>query len=139
MFGGGLALGNTILVSGAAQYIVDLLPTFSNSFILVILVVTTVSVFLTEFMSNTAFAATFIPIFLTFAKSLGMNPFLVILTVGVSSSLAFMLPIGTPPNAIVSKVKEVKISDMAKTGFFMNIISIFLWSLYAMLLSGFLF
>jgi len=137
MFGGGLALGHTLLVSGAAQYIVDLLPGFSNSFILIILVITTMSVFLTEFMSNTAFASTFIPIFLIFAKSLGMNPFLLILTVGVCSSLAFMLPIGTPPNAIVYRIKEVKISDMIKTGVFMNIISILLWSLYVLFLSGF--
>ncbi len=137
MFGGGLALGHTLLVSGAAQYIVDLLPTFSNSFILVILVVTTISVFLTEFMSNTAFASTFIPIFLIFAKSLGMNPFLLILTVGVCSSLAFMLPISTPPNAIVYRIKEIKISDMVKTGIFMNIISIILWVFYVFLLSGY--
>jgi len=135
MFGGGLAVGHTLLVSGAAQYIVDLLPTFSNSFIVIILIVTTLSVFLTEFMSNTAFASTFIPIFLIFAKSLGMDPFLLVLTVGVCSSLAFMLPISTPPNAIVYRVKEVKISDMVKTGIFMNIISILLWCLYVLFLS----
>lgn len=139
MFGGGLALGHTLLVSGAAQYIVDLLPTFSNVFILVILLITTTSVFLTEFMSNTAYASTFIPIFLIFAKILGMNPFLLILTVGVCSSLAFMLPIGTPPNAIVYRIKEVRISDMVKTGVFMNIISILLWVLYVLFLSGFYF
>jgi len=138
MFGGGLALGHTLLVSGAAQYIVNLLPGFSNSFILIILIITTMSVFLTEFMSNTAFASTFIPIFLIFAKGLGMNPFLLILTVGVCSSLAFMLPIGTPPNAIVYRIKEIKISDMVKTGIFMNIISILLWCLYVLFLTRFL-
>jgi len=137
MFGGGLALGHTLLASGAAQYIVDLLPAFSSSFITVILIVTTISVFLTEFMSNTAFASTFIPIFLIFAKSLGMDPFILVLTIGVCSSLAFMFPISTPPNAIVYRIKEVKIKDMVKTGILMNIISIIMWVLYVLLLNGF--
>jgi sodium-dependent dicarboxylate transporter 2/3/5 len=132
LFGGGLALGNSLLVSGTAQYIVEFLPEWNN-FILIIFVIASLSVMLTEFMSNTAFSATFIPLFLLFANSLGINPLFVVLTVAVCSSLAFMLPIGTPPNTIVYKTKYVKIFDMIKTGILLNVISIILWTLYVFL------
>jgi sodium-dependent dicarboxylate transporter 2/3/5 len=60
-----------------------------------------------------------------------------VLTAAVCSSFAFMLPIGTPPNAIVYRTKNVKISDMVKTGIFMNIISVLLWVLYVAFLNNF--
>lgn len=133
MFGGGLALGNALLASGAAQYIVEFLPKF-NSFILNIFVIAIIIHILTEFMPNTAVSSTFILVFLLFANSLGMNPLMLILTAAVCSSLSFMLPVGTPPNVIVYRTKYVKISDMIKTGFFIKIISILLWTLFVFLM-----
>ena len=89
--------------------------------------------FSTELLSNTALSATMIPIVIQLYKSLGFNPFLGILTVDVCSDMAFMLPIATPPNAIVSKTKHVNFRSMIKYGFWLNIIVIILWVLYAKL------
>jgi len=136
MFGGGLALGNALLVSGGAQYIVGFLPQ-SNNFILTVFLIASITLVLTEIMSNTAFSATFIPAFLLYANSIGASPMTLVLTAAVCSSFAFMLPIGTPPNAIVYRTKNVKISDMVKTGIFMNIISVLLWVLYVAFLNNF--
>ncbi len=135
MFGGSIALGNALLASGTAQYIVEFLPRPDN-FILTILLVTSISVAIDQFMSSTAFSATFIPVFLLFANSIGMNPLIIVLSVTVASSFSFMLPISTPPNALVHRTRYVKISEMIKTGFLLIIISILLWVLYAIFLNG---
>ena len=139
MFGGGLAIGNTLFVSGAAQYIVNLLPSFPTNFILIILIISAISNYATEVIPNTAFVATFVPVFLVMAKSMGINPLFVILTVGVCGSMAFTLPTGTPPNAIVYKTKYFHISEMVKTGIILEIISLILWVLYVLFLSGIYF
>jgi hypothetical protein len=98
MFGGGLALGNTLFVSGVAQYLVDLLPQFPTNFMLIILIISAISNYATEVIPNTAFVSTFVPIFVILTKSTGLNPLFIILTVGVCGSMAFTLPIGTLPS-----------------------------------------
>jgi sodium-dependent dicarboxylate transporter 2/3/5 len=137
MFGGGLALGNVLFVSGAAQYMVDLLPQFPNNFMLVILIISVISNYVTEILPNTAFASTFVPIFVVLARSMGINPLFVILSAGICGSMAFLLPTGTPPNAIVYKTKYFRVSEMIKTGFLLKIILLILWVLYVFLLKGF--
>lgn len=137
MFGGGLALGSTLFVSGAAQYMVDLLPKFPTNFILIILIISLISIFVTEFIPNTAFASTFVPIFVILANNMGINPLFIILSAGICGSMAFLLPIGTPPNAIVYKTKYFRITEMIKTGFLLKIVALILWVLYVFLVSSF--
>ena len=137
MFGGGLALGNILFVSGAAQFMVDLLPQFPNNFMLVILIISVISNYVTEILPNTAFASTFVPIFVVLTRSMGINPLFVILSAGICGSMAFLLPIGTPPNAIVYKTKYFRVSEMIKTGFLLKMILLVLWVLYVFLLKGF--
>jgi sodium-dependent dicarboxylate transporter 2/3/5 len=137
MFGGGLALGNTLFASGAAQYMVDLLPQFPKNFMLIILIIGVISNYVTEILPNTAFASTFVPIFVVLTRSMGINPLFVILSAGVCGSMAFLLPTGTPPNAIVYKTKYFHVSDMIKTGVVLEILSLIIWVLYVFLLSGF--
>ncbi len=137
MFGGGLALGNILFVSGAAQFMVDLLPQFPNNFMLVILIISAISNYVTEVLPNTAFASTFVPIFVVLTRSMGINPLFVILSAGICGSMAFLLPTGTPPNAIVYKTKYFRVSEMIKTGFLLKIILLILWVLYVFLLKGF--
>jgi sodium-dependent dicarboxylate transporter 2/3/5 len=139
MFGGGLALGSTLMASGTAQYIVDMLPEFPSNFILVILIIGAISNYITEIMPNTAFVSTFVPIFLVLAKSIGMNPLFIVLTAGICGSMAFLLPIGTPPNSIVYKTKYFRVSEMIKTGLVLEIVSLFIWVAYVYVLNGIYF
>lgn len=136
MFGGGVALGSTLFVSGVAQYIVNIFPSFSTNLIQIIPAISIISNSLTEFMPSTAFTSTFAPIFLVMAKNIGVNPFFVILTVGICASMTFMLPIGTPPNMIVYKTKYFRVAEMIKTGIILKLILLFIWILYVFLLNG---
>ena len=87
------------------------------------LVLTAFIVFLTEFTSNTATAALMTPIFISVAEGLGLPPVSLAAIVACSASCAFMLPIATPPNAIVFSTGYIKQSEMVKVGFILNIIS----------------
>jgi len=137
MFGGGLALGSTLFASGAANYIVDLLPDFSTNFVIIILVISAMSNYITDIVPNTAFVSTFAPIFLLWTKNMGINPIFVILSVSIAGSMDFTLPTGTPPNAIVYKTRYFRISEMVKTGLILETVSLFLWVLYMIFLNGF--
>nr|XP_019968403.1 PREDICTED: solute carrier family 13 member 5-like [Paralichthys olivaceus] len=78
----------------------------------------------TECASNVATATLFLPILASMAQSMGLNPLYVMIPCTLSASFAFMLPVATPPNAIVFSYGLLKVSDMAKTGVVMNIIGI---------------
>ena len=82
--------------------------------------VATFIIFLTEFTSNTASAALLVPIFISIAQSLGMPEIGLALIIGLGASCAFMLPVATPPNAIVFGTGEVRQSDMVKAGFYLK-------------------
>ena len=97
--------------------------------VLVILAVTALVIFLTEITSNTATAAAFIPVIIGVAGGLGYtehNVLLFAIPVALAATCAFMLPVATPPNAIAYGSGYVRIKDMIKAGFWLNIISIFL-------------
>ncbi|SSZ29902.1 Na(+)/dicarboxylate symporter [Aggregatibacter aphrophilus] len=81
-------------------------------------------IFLTEFTSNTASVALLVPIFISIAQSLGMPEIGLALIIGLGASCAFMLPVATPPNAIVFGTGEVKQSEMVRVGFILNIICV---------------
>ncbi|GHA58143.1 SLC13 family permease [Photobacterium aphoticum] len=98
-----------------------------------ILVVAGFVVFLTEFASNTASAALLVPVFATVAEALGVSPVILSALIAVAASCAFMLPVATPPNAIVFGSGHIKQSEMMKVGIYLNIACIGILSLIAYL------
>jgi len=102
------------------------------------LMVVTLIIFLTELTSNTATTTALIPIFVVMAEGLGINPLAVILPATIAASCAFMLPVATPPNAIVFSSNLIRIPEMAKAGFWLNLTGILLISLLTQLTLGYL-
>ncbi|AFZ67802.1 SLC13 family permease [Deinococcus peraridilitoris] len=125
LFGGGLALASAFGATGLAQAIGGAVSGLSGINVwLLVLLVTTMIVFLTELTSNTATAATFLPIMGAVAGGLGENALLLAIPVAIATSAAFMMPVATPPNAIVFAYEDLKIRDMVRAGFVLNIASI---------------
>jgi sodium-dependent dicarboxylate transporter 2/3/5 len=127
LFGGGLALAEGFKTSGLASWIatqVTLIEGLSLAVLLLILIATVN--FLTEITSNLATTAMLLPIIAPVALSLNVHPFTLMVGITVAASCAFMLPVATPPNAIVFGSGYLKIPDMVKAGIWMNIISIIL-------------
>nr|KAF6417142.1 solute carrier family 13 member 5 [Molossus molossus] len=126
LLGGGFALAKGCEVSGLSKWMgqqmepLHVLPPAAISLILSLLI----AVF-TECTSNVATTTLFLPIFATMSRSIGLNPLYVMLPCTLSASFAFMLPVATPPNAIVFAYGHLKVSDMVKTGLMMNVIGIF--------------
>ncbi len=123
LFGGGISLSYILKVSNTSKFIanafvssVGFLPS-----LLLVLSVTAFMIFMTELMSNTATAAIFIPILIAAAKEMGLPPQELAIPAGIAASCAFMLPVATPPNAIVYGTGEIKQSDMIKVGLIMNL------------------
>ncbi|WP_457679512.1 SLC13 family permease [Thermovibrio sp.] len=123
LFGGGIALSHFLKTTGASKFIAGLLIGVVNGLPLffIILITTLFMIFLTEIMSNTATAAIFVPILISAAQSLNIPPYLLALPAGVAASCAFMLPVATPPNAIVYGTGEVKQGNMVKVGLTLNL------------------
>ena len=127
LFGGGLALADGFKATKLADWIGNQVSLFQNAPVLIlILAVTALIIFLTELTSNTATAAMVMPILSAVAIGLGQNPLLLVVPAAVAASCAFMLPVATPPNAIVFGSGYVTIPQMAKSGFGLNIIGILL-------------
>jgi sodium-dependent dicarboxylate transporter 2/3/5 len=91
---------------------------------IIVLVVTTAVVFLTELTSNTATTATLVPVFLALALGLGLPPLVLILPATLAASCAFMLPVATPPNAVVFGSGYLRVRQMSKAGFWLNLVAI---------------
>ena len=125
LFGGGLALAGAFEATGLAQWIGDMVGGLQgvNLWVL-ILVVTTAIVYLTEITSNTASTATFLPILGAVAVGLGVPVEYLMVPVALGASMAFMMPVATPPNAIVFSYEGLHLADMVKAGLLLNIISI---------------
>jgi sodium-dependent dicarboxylate transporter 2/3/5 len=130
LFGGGFALAKGFTVSGLSEYIghqfVDMKDL--DPMALVAGVSATV-VFLTEVTSNTATSEMLLPLVASVAKAIDINPLLLMLSVTLSASMAFMMPIATPPNAIVFASGKLRIRDMIKTGIIINLVAIVLITL----------
>ena len=126
LFGGGLTLSAVLKDSGASKILADSIVFMieGQHFYLIGLLVATFIIFLTEFTSNTASAALLVPIFISIAQSLGMPEIGLALIIGLGASCAFMLPVATPPNAIVFGSGQVKRSEMVKAGFVLNLVCI---------------
>ena len=125
LFGGGLSLAAAISGTGLAEWIAVQTSEFDTlPILLILLIVVTTVVFLTEITSNTATAAAFVPILAAVAIGLGQNPLLFAIPAAIAASCAFMLPVATPPNAVVYSSEEVTMLEMTKAGIWLNLIFI---------------
>ena len=125
LFGGGLAIAQGFQSSGLANWIAENLTQLNGfSLFIILLVLITAVNFLTEITSNLATTAMLLPILAPTAVILGVHPYLLMVGATLAASCAFMLPVATPPNAIVFGSNYLKISDMVRVGILMNIISI---------------
>jgi len=132
LFGGGLSLASSIGSSGLGSWIGQSLTILSNvPPIILILAVATLIIFLTELTSNVATTSTFLPVVGTVAVALGIAPVALTIPVVLAASCAFMLPVATPPNAIVFGSGKISIPDMMKAGFALNMIGIILVTMFA--------
>ena len=127
LFGGGMALAKGFDTSGLAIWIGSQMSFFNTIPLLALLCLLVAMVnFLTEITSNLATTAMLLPVLVALAETIGVNPYYLLVGATVAASCAFMLPVATPPNAVVFGSKILKIDDMIKKGFWMNLISIFI-------------
>ncbi|MCM3323114.1 MULTISPECIES: SLC13 family permease [Cytobacillus] len=125
LFGGGLAIAKGFKDSGLATWIGEQLTVLEGvHLVIVILCVTALVTFLTEITSNTATATMMFPIMASLALALDLHPYALMVAAAIAASCAFMLPVATPPNAIVFGSGYLKIGDMAKSGFWLSIFTI---------------
>ncbi|AEF96159.1 anion transporter [Methanotorris igneus Kol 5] len=125
LFGGALSLSYILSTTGASEYIANIVinalkgvPTFAYIFGLVLF-----SIMITNIMSNTGVASVLVPILIATASQLNIRPEILALPVGIAVSCAFMLPVATPPNALVFGSGYIKEKDMIKAGFILSLIS----------------
>ena len=140
LVGGGIALSKAFNVTGLANWIGSFSLFFEgyNIFILIIIFVALI-IFLTELNSNTATIATFAPILIAFAIGINVNPLFFAIPCTIAASCAFMLPVATPPNAVIFGSGKISIKNMVKAGAVLNIISIFLVTTISYLLLKYFF
>lgn len=140
LFGGGLSLAAAVAGTGLDQWLgqqvigLGALPT-----LLLVAAVVAIVLFLTEVTSNTATAATFIPVLGGVAVGIGADPMTLLIPAALAATCAFMLPVGTPPNAIVFSSRTVTIAQMARGGFVLNIVGIALITMFCYVLGGLAF
>ncbi|MGI8314706.1 SLC13 family permease [Halobacillus mangrovi] len=130
LFGAGLAIATGFQESGLAEWIGTQLTILEGvTFILILAIVVALVIFLTEITSNTATATMMFPIMASLAQAISVHPYSLMIGAGVAASCAFMLPVATPPNAVVFGSGYLRIPDMAKAGFLLNIFAIFIVTL----------
>ncbi|MEC6881332.1 DASS family sodium-coupled anion symporter [Photobacterium piscicola] len=135
LFGGGICLSNILKVTGTSVFLATALSDMLHQagLLLTILGVAIFVVFLTEFASNTASAALLVPVFATVAEALGVSPIVLSALIAISASCAFMLPVATPPNAIVFSTGYIKQSEMMRVGLYLNIVCIIFLTVFTWL------
>lgn len=137
LFGGGLSLAGVIRSSGLAEWIAQSLGALGALPVIAIIgVVVLVIIFLTEITSNTATAAAFLPLLGALAVAQGMPAELLAIPAAIAASCAFMMPVATPPNAIVFGTGHMKIQSMIKAGFALNLFGVVVVTLACYLLVG---
>ncbi len=124
LFGGGLCLAKGLNETRIIQFIGSWIVSQTDFNIWFILALIVISVVLSEMMSNVALVNIFVPVIFGIAQGLNINPILLALPVTLSASIGFMFPIATPPNAIVFSSGYIRIKDMMRAGFLLNIASI---------------
>ena len=124
LFGGGITIGKALQETGAARFVaVNLIELKSMPVILILTVIVFLAKFLSEITSNTATTTMLMPVICAVGIAIGLDPLSLMIAAAVSTSLVFMLPVATPPNAIVYGTGYVSMSDMVRTGFFLQVVS----------------
>jgi sodium-dependent dicarboxylate transporter 2/3/5 len=137
LFGGGLSLAAATEATGVAAYIGSLTQHLGGLPVLaVVLAIVAITVFASELTSNTAQVALMLPLLAAAAPGLGVPPGLLLIPCTLAASLAFMMPVGTPPNAIVFGTGLVKIPQMVRAGFMLNVAGIALVTAFAYFVIG---
>lgn len=137
LFGGGLAIAAGFTSSGLSQWIGDQLTVLEGlNIFLIIIISTTLVLFLTEITSNTATATMILPVMASLALALDVHPYAIMVPAAMAANCAFMLPVGTPPNAIIFASGKITIAEMVKTGFILNIFTLILLILGVFALVG---
>ncbi len=136
LFGGGLSLASAVSGSGLALWLGQQLAGLGEIHIIVlVLAATALVIFLTELTSNLATTATFLPVIAAIAVETGQDPLVFVIPVSLAASCAFMLPVATPPNAIVFSSGHLSIPRMVKAGFWLNVTGVILLSIVALTLA----
>ena len=127
LFGGGLAIAAGFRETGLSEWIGSQLTVLDGFHILIIISLSTLLVLaLTEITSNTATATMILPVLASLALALQIHPFALMVPAAMAANCAFMLPVGTPPNAIIFATGRLRIVEMVRVGFFVNIFALFL-------------
>lgn len=135
LFGGGLSLAAAISGTGLATWLGEHLSSVGTLHpVVIVAIVTALIVFLTEVTSNTATTASFLPVVAALALQTGHDVLLLLLPVALAASCAFMLPVATPPNAIIYGSERVGINQMVRAGLILNFVSIIIVTLMTSLL-----
>ncbi|MDP2723472.1 MAG: SLC13 family permease [Bacteroidales bacterium] len=125
LFGGGFALANAFKVSGLSLWVGEQMGAAAGlPIILIIVLISLTMTFLTELTSNTATTEMLLPVLAGLSVSVEINPLLFMLPATLSASMAFMLPVATPPNAIVFGSNQLSVGEMVKTGIILNLIGV---------------
>ncbi|MDH3709931.1 MAG: SLC13 family permease [Cyclobacteriaceae bacterium] len=132
LFGGGLCLARAMQSTGIIELVGNYIseggpyPQW-----MLVLILTSVMLFMTELMSNVALVTVFLPVVIGIGQALALPPLLLVAPATIAASCAFMMPISTPPNAIVFASGHIQIKDMAKTGFWLNLLAIIVLVIFA--------
>jgi sodium-dependent dicarboxylate transporter 2/3/5 len=125
LFGGGMTLAKGMETAGFVDMIGETISQYQNIPLwLLLLMLTALALFLTEIMSNVALTTIAIPMVLSIANGLDIDPLLLAIPVAMATSCAFMMPISTPPNAIVFSSGYINIKQMVRAGFILNILAV---------------
>ncbi len=139
LLGGGIALALGMKTSGLAGWIGNEVGQFGVTQWSLAFIGAATIVYLTELTSNTASTSTFVPIFGAVAVAASLDPLLATLPIAIGASMAFMMPVATPPNAIVFAYPHLHVRDMVRAGFWLNLIAVGVSFLSVYLLAGFAF
>jgi sodium-dependent dicarboxylate transporter 2/3/5 len=131
LFGGGFALASGFKESGLSMWVGEQLSGASVLHpILIVSIISFTVTFLTELTSNTATIEMLLPVLAGLAVSIKVNPLILMLPATLSASMAFMLPVATPPNAIIFGSGRIKIMDMARAGLILNLLGVIIITLF---------
>ncbi len=140
LFGGGLSLADGLEKSGLIKWVGEVVSSYEGlDMFWLVLIISLLILFATELLSNVALTTVFVPMVAAMAVGMGENPLLVVLPVTMASSCAFMLPMGTPPNAIVFASGYIKIPQMMRVGLWLNLVAVVLLMLIVYFLLPFAF
>ncbi|HYC39572.1 MAG TPA: DASS family sodium-coupled anion symporter [Chitinophagaceae bacterium] len=131
LFGGGISLAGALERAGLIQQMGSWLAQFSGNGLLLVFMIALISIFISEVMSNVAQVIVFAPVVSSLADALGMDPLLLGIPMTLAASCASMLPMGTPPNAIVFASGHIGLPQMTRAGLVMNLIAVALITLFS--------